>query len=216
MKSAASRWRWAAGAAREDLVLLHPLEEEVGVVGPREPDAAVQLDVVAGHPHAGVGRVAGGHGGGLGPLGGLGVRGPGGELEAGAGHLDLLEHLDQAVAHGLVRRHRLVEDDPLGRVGDGLGQGPVGRADRLGRQRDGDVVLDPLPQGRLVARRAERDHRRLVEDEAGQLAGGVERRARARPAGRLEQVGAHALLAAGHDDGPVGGVPVDDGRLLAA
>ncbi len=71
----------------------------------------------------------------------------------------------------------------------------------------------------LVPRRAERDDRRLVEDEAGQLAGRVERRdERRRSAGggrRLEQVRAHALLAARHDDGPVGGVAVHHEGLLA-
>ena len=60
----------------------------------------------------------------------------------------------------------------------------------------------------------ERDHRGVVEDEAGQLAGGVER-GHELGSGRLEQVRAHPLLAARHHDGPVGGVPVDDGRLLA-
>ena len=33
-----------AGATRQELVLLHPLEEEVGVVGPREADTTMQLD----------------------------------------------------------------------------------------------------------------------------------------------------------------------------
>ena len=89
---------------------------------------------------------AGGHGGRLGPLAGLGVRRPGGELEPGAGHLDLLEHLDQAMAHGLVRGDRLVEDHPFRRVRDGVGERPVGRADGLGRQGDRDVVLDALPR----------------------------------------------------------------------
>ena len=41
-----------AGPAREQLVLLHSLEEEMGVVGPGEPDATVQLDVVTRDPHA--------------------------------------------------------------------------------------------------------------------------------------------------------------------
>ncbi len=181
MKSVASRWRWAAGAAREELVLLHPLEEEMGVVGPGEPDAAVQLNVVAGDPHTGVRRVARGHGRGLFPLGRLRVRGPGRELEAGPRHLDLLEHLDEPVTHRLVGGDRLVEDDPLRRVGDGLGQGPVRRADGLRRQPDGDVVLHPLPQAQLVARRAQRNDRRVVEHEPGQLARGVERRDQGRP-----------------------------------
>ena len=69
----------------------------------------------------------------------------------------------------------------------------------------------------LVPRGPERDDRRVVEDEAGQLAGGVERRDdQSRPLGRLEQVGAHALLAAGHHDDPVRRVAVDHDRLLAA
>ena len=119
------------------------------------------------------------------------------------------------MAHGLVGRNRLVEDDPLGRVGDRLGQRAVGRADGLGRQGDGDVVLHALPQAGLVARRPDRDDGRVVEDEAGQLAGGVER-GHDLAARCLEQVRAHALLAARHHDGPVRRVPVDHGRLLAA
>ena len=63
--------------------------------------------------------------------------------------------------------------------------------------------------------RAQRDDGRVVEHEPGQLAGGVERRDQL-GLGRLEQVGAHALLAAGHHDDPVRRVPVDHDRLLAA
>ena len=83
---------------------------------------------------------------------------------------------------------------------------------------DGDVVVDPLPQPGLVPRGSERDHRRLVEDEAGQLAGRVEGRDELdgrRRGRRLEQVRAHALLAAGDDDDPVGRVAVHHEGLLA-
>ena len=53
-----------AGAPHQDLVLLGPFEEEMGVVGPGEAHPAVHLDVVPGDPHRGLGRVGGGHGGG--------------------------------------------------------------------------------------------------------------------------------------------------------
>ncbi len=68
--------------------------------------------------------------------------------------------------------------------------------------------------------RAERDGGRLVEEEAGELAGRVQRGheldgGAGGGGGRLEQVRAHALLAAGDDDDPVRGVPVHHEGLLA-
>ena len=125
------------------------------------------------------------------------------------------------MAHRLVRGDGLVEDDPFRRVGDRLGQGPVGRADGLGRQRDrrcrpGPAATVPvwLPDGPSgttgVSSSTSRASLRVGSSDGTSSA-------RARPGGlELEQVRAHALLAAGHHDGPVRRVPVDHDRLLAA
>src|SRR5581483_9742657 len=48
--------------AEEDVVGFGPAVEEVGVGVPGEADAAVDLDVLGGHEHGGLTRVALGHG----------------------------------------------------------------------------------------------------------------------------------------------------------
>ena len=118
----------------------------------------------------------------------LGVRGPGGELGTGPGHLQPVEHVDDPVLDHLEGGDRPVEHDAgLGVLGRLL-ERPVGHPHRLGGQADAGVVEHPAPQGGVAAGRAERDDVGLVEDQARRLAGGVQRgdgvASRAAPAGR--------------------------------
>ena len=209
-EASACRGRLAAARTR---VVLGPLEQEVGVVGPGEAHAPVELDVVAGHLDRGLGRVGGGHGGGPDTVGLVAVRRPGRVVDAHPGQLERVEHVHDPVLHDLEAGDRLVEDHPdLGVLGGHL-EGPVGHPDRLGGQRHRDVVEDAPPQRRPGSpARAERLGGRAVEHQAGQLAGRVE--GRDQLGLRLpDEEGPHPVLAQGRHDHPVGRVPVDHGRL---
>ena len=185
----------------------------MGIVGPGEPHAAVQLDVVAGHPHAGLRRVAGGHRGGLVALGGLGVRRRRRGLQACPRHLELVEHVDEAVAYRLEGGDRLIGDNYRSTVLDGLFEGPVRRTTVSATRRDGHVSCTPAT-GRDGSRPLRSGRPGCPRGRAGRLAGRVEGRGELpRPAPREE--GSHSLFPPRDDDGPVGTVPVEHERLVA-
>ena len=95
-----------------------------------------------------------------------------------------------------------------------IAQGPLARADALRAQGDADVVDRPGEQRPLITRRTHPAGGPVVEDESGHLAGDVEARHQL-AAGRGEREGGQAVGVARHDVGDVGGVAVEDHRLVA-
>ena len=126
---------------------LAALEEEVEVVLPGEADAAVDLDRGVGDAPAGVGGVGLGHRGGQRQRLGLGVGGPGGAVDGGAGVLGLQQHLRAAVRDRLVGADRAAELLAVFGVLDRHLHRPLGDPGRLGGERDAEAVEDRVVVG---------------------------------------------------------------------
>ena len=125
-----------------------PLEEEVDVVLPREPDAAEGLDRVVGDRVRGVGRARLGHVRGQGQRLRVRVGAPRRVVRQRAGLLDVPEHLGESVRDRLIGADRAPELLALLRVFDRHVERPLGDTDELGRDRDrraskagGDVAV---------------------------------------------------------------------------
>ena len=142
--AARARARWVAAVPNRSVAGLRPLQPEVEVVLPREADAAVQLEAVAGEqPLAVAGRRLGqrrGHRPARVVLG----DGEGGEVGERGGPLDREVAVGQAVLERLERADRPAELlAVLGVLERGLEDGAA-RGDRRQRQRGGGLLHRPL------------------------------------------------------------------------
>ena len=172
----AGRGRPPGGVAAEQLAeRQRPAEVQVGIVLPREPDAAQHLDAVLGNGDEGVeGDGAGGGdrdaGAGVAGIAGvLAVERGGGIPGHGPGLLGQHEHVGAAVLHGLELADGPAELAAVAGVGGGGVDAPGGAAGGLRRrQRDADG-LDPGP-----GEPGQRGGGRTVERQAGETTGGVE------------------------------------------
>ena len=121
-----------------------PAQVEVGVVLPREADAAEHLDAVLGRPHGGVGRHGRGQGGGERSLVRVGS-GPCRVPRQCPRSLERREHVGAPVLHRLELADGPAELPALERVGRRRGHAPVDDPDRLGRHEHRRQLCDPRP-----------------------------------------------------------------------
>ena len=204
-----------ADPAQENLVLLGPLEQEVGHVGPGESDAAVGLDVVAGDLDRGLRGVAGGHGAAR-------SRSGSSVSEAQAANWAPARAISSwwnmstirclttwKVATGRSNTTRTLAysmASSSARSDTPTSSEARPTADIVETRRHSAVWSPDGPSGADLL---------LVEHQAGGLAGGVERRHGLAPRGARAKR-ADALLAAGDHDGPVGPCAVEHQRLVPA
>ena len=146
------------------------------VVLPGEADPAVDLDRGVGDPPAGVGGVGLGHRGGQRQRLGLGVGGPGGAVDGGAGVLGLEQHLRAAVGDRLVGADRAAELLAVFGVLDRHLHRPLGDPGRLGGERDAEAVEDRRSSRALGRQRVGGGDPDAVEADRVEAAGGVDRR----------------------------------------
>ena len=194
----ARRCRWDGGVAEAHLVELGPLQEEVQVVLPREPDAAVHLERRRHHPLRRVGAPDLGRGrrdGRVGIVADAPRRPVGGRAHA----LDVDEHVGAAVLHRLEAPDRPPELDPVLGVLDGQVEGAGRAPEHLGRG-EGRAPVEQRVDG---VRTAEAHRRRRVEIEPTELAGEVHRRFPGGATHRVEVDGEERVAVA---------VPGDDHR----
>ena len=164
------------GVAEDRRVGAAALEEEVEVVLPGEADAAVDLDRGVGNAPAGVGGVGLRHRGGQRQRLGLGVGGPGGAVDGGAGVLGLQQHLRAAVGDRLVGADRAAELLAVFGVLDRHLHRPLGDPGRLGGERDAEAEEDGVVVGLLAGQGVGGGDPDAVEADRGEAAGGVDRR----------------------------------------
>ena len=128
------------GVAKGEFGVLGALEIQVHVVLPREADAAVHLDALAGGVAIGVAAIRLGHGYGQGRLGHVFIHGPGRIVGGGFGRLHLQHHLGALVLDGLKAADRAPELDALLGVRHADVEHLLRPADHLGAQRRGANV----------------------------------------------------------------------------
>jgi len=145
----------------------------VGVVLPREADAAEHLDGVLGALEGGRGHQRGRHGGSQRRLGRVAT--PGGVPHRGAGVFEGAQHVGTAVLHGLELADHPTELLALAGVGGGGLDAPPHQPDRLGGQQHRGQLADP---DRIVDRTEPPvgGHRRVGHRHAGQAPRGIDAR----------------------------------------
>ena len=137
-------------------------------------------------------------------------------MNGDARDLDLAQHVDGFVPRHLELRQRLAEHFAILRVVEGERVRGFAHADQLRGEQYGRVVGDAAPEGRVVAGRTDEQRAGLLELEAGELSGDVERRRELRIGARVldEERLQTVARARGHEH-PVRRMPVHHHRLDA-